>query len=299
MMGRPYLLYRYQLLVDDEELDPKAQLVALKELQGQYFPSGPKAERDKLFDTILMRPRSFKLDDETQVFTWSVGGSIQTRIRITYDKKQDDLDRTLQTDRESLRYADFVAVPAFGVFAVDDRSGDEFIGGSPAAHRFRALFRQMDSDAEAIITPAADQKDFERALKRWKITTFSFTVKPFNPHPPSVLAKKLGDELKKRQVKRAHGEWQAEEDKGLKPDDEMRAIVDLAEAGYGQMAIKGETPGGQQAEIKKSAFFDDKDKNLKSLEKPKQMRILVDTEDASDRAVQKRVASVIIDLYGN
>jgi hypothetical protein len=299
-LARPYLLYRYQLLVDEEELDPKAQLVALKELQGQFFPSGPKAERDKLFDTILMRPRSFKLDDddETQVYTWSVGSSIQARIRVTYDKKQDDLDRTLQADLESLRYADFVAVPAVGVLAVDDRSGDEFMGGSPAAHRFRALFRQME-DAEAVITPAADQKDFERALKRWKITTFSFTVKPFNPHPPSALAQKLGEELKKRQVKRAHGEWQAEEDKGLKPDDEMRAIVDLAEAGYGQLAIKGLTQGGQQAEIKKSAFFDDKDKNLKSLEKPKQMRILVETEDASERAVQKRIASVIIDLYGN
>ena len=296
---RPFLLYRYQLLVEGEPLDAQAQLVALKELQGQIFPSGPKAERENLADTILMRPRSFRLDDGTQVFAWSVGSLIQARIRVTYDKDNDDLDRKLLEDRDSLRYADFVAVPRLGIFAVDDRSGEEFMGGSPAAHRLRPIFRQLDDEAEAIITPAADHEDFQRALKRWKITTFSFTVKPFNPHPPSALAQKLGEELKNRRVKRAHGEWQAEEDKGLRPDDEMKAIVDLAEAGYGQLAIKGKTSGGQQAEIKKSAFFEDKDKNLKSLEKPKQMRILVDTEDASERGVQKRVASVIIDLYGN
>jgi len=221
--------------VEDEELEAQAQLVAIKELQGQFFPSGPKAARDNLFDTILMRPRSFKLDDEdaTQVFTWSVGNSIHARIRVTYDKKQDDLNRQLQADNDSIKYSDFVAVPSVGVFAVDDRSGEEFMGGSAAAHRFRALFRQID-EAEAVVTPAADHEDFQRALKRWKVTTFSFTIKPFNPHPPSDLAKKLGEELRKRQVKRAHGEWQAEENKGLKPDDEMKAIVDLAEAGYGQ-----------------------------------------------------------------
>lgn len=298
---QPFLLYRYKLLVDDEELGPPAQLNALKELQGQFLPSGPKAERDNRFDTVLMRPRTFKLDDNTQVFTWSVGATAQARIRVTYNEKQDDLERKLQNDPNSIRYADFVAVPSIGVFAVDDRAGDEFLGGSPAAHRFRSLFRHMDDegDADAIITPAADHTDFQRALKRWKITNFSFTVKPFNPHPPSELAKKLGEELRKRNVKRAHGEWQADESKGLKPDDEMEAIVDLAEAGYGQMAIKGRTPGGQQAEIKKSAFFEDKEKNLKSLEKPKQMRILVETEDMSPRGIQKQVASVIVDIYGN
>src|ERR1700760_4793070 len=107
-------------------------------MQGQFFPSGPKAARDNLFDTILMRPRSFKLDDGTQVFTWSIGSSIQARVRVTYDKKQDDLERKLEADRESLKYSDFVAVPTMGVFAVDDRSGEEFMGGSHAAHRFRA-----------------------------------------------------------------------------------------------------------------------------------------------------------------
>jgi hypothetical protein len=299
VVARPYLLYRYELSVDDERLEPAAQIVALRELQGQFFPSGPKAEADNNFDSVLMRPRTFKMDDdETQVFTWSVGATILARVKVTYDKSKDDLNRKLLVDKESLRYSDFVAIPALGIFAVDDRSGEEYLGGSVGAHRFRAIFRTQE-DADATITPAADPKDFERALKRWKITNFSFTIKPVNPHAPSVLAKRLDEELRKRNVKREHGEWQAAEGTGIKPDDDMQAILDLTEAGYGQIAIKGPTAGGQRAEIKKSQFFEDKDKNLKSLEKPKQMRILVETDGLSERKVQKAIASVIIDIYGN
>ncbi|MCP3460581.1 hypothetical protein [Bradyrhizobium sp. CCGUVB23] len=107
---RAYLLYRYELLIEDEPLDERAQATALKELQGQFYPSGPKAERDRIFDTVLMRPRGFKMD-EIQVLTWSVGSSIQARIRVTYDKRNDELNRKLLVDNDSLKYADFVAVP--------------------------------------------------------------------------------------------------------------------------------------------------------------------------------------------
>jgi hypothetical protein len=60
---RPFLFYRYELTVDDELLDAKAQLNALKELQGQFYPSSPSAERGGLFDSVIMRPRSLTLDD--------------------------------------------------------------------------------------------------------------------------------------------------------------------------------------------------------------------------------------------
>ena len=297
---RPFLLYRYQMEIEGEELNSRAQLVALKELQGQFLPSGNKAAIEGRFDTVLMRPRSFHDDEETQVFTWSVGTTNKVRIRVDYNKADDDIDRKLLADG-GLRYSDFVAIPALGIMAVDDRSGEEFLGGSNAAHRFKSIFRHSGTtgDRDVQIVPAADYADVQNALKRWSITTFSFTIKPYNPHAPTALARELGERLKERQVKRAHGEWQAEQDKGLKPDDDMSAIVELSEAGYGQIAIKGRTPKGQQVEIKKSAFSEDKDKNLKSLEKPRQMRILVDTEGLSDRKVQKIISAIITELHGD
>jgi hypothetical protein len=87
-------------------------------------------------------------------------------------------------------------------------------------------------------------------------------------------------------------------DEGIAEDDEVKAILDLTEAGYGQVALKGRTREGHRAEIKKGAFYDDKDKNLQSLERPKQLRVSFDTTHLSDRAIQKLVATTLRAFYG-
>jgi hypothetical protein len=183
----PFLFYRYELLVDEEPLNTKAQLMSLKELQGQFYPHGPTAERAGLFDSVVMRPRSFTLEHRT-ILTWSVGQTIGKRNTVKYNNRLDDLDRE-RVDDGSLRYADFVAVPDLGVMAVDDRVGDEYLGGAQAAHRFRSIFRQLDG-ADASVVPAAEYADIQKALETWTVTSFAFTVRPFNPHSPSDIAKK-------------------------------------------------------------------------------------------------------------
>ncbi len=291
----PYLFCRYELLVDEEPLDAKAQLVALKELQGQFYPNGPTAERAGLFDSVVMRPRSFTLGKRT-VLTWSVGQTIGQRVAIKYNKRLDDLDRD-RVDDGSLRYSDFVAVPDLGVLAVDDRQGSEYLGGAQAAHRFRSIFRQLNG-ADASVLPAADYADIQKALKKWTISSFGFTVRPFNPHSPSDMATKLADALKARNAARATGRWTAEPGEGLKADDEMQGILDLTEAGYGQIAIKGET-GGHTAQIKKSTFYEDTNQNLNSLNRPKEMRVMIGDTDMTEKAVFKQVAEVLVKFYGN
>ena len=194
------------------------------------------------------------MDDGNFAITFSVGQAIGSRVRVTYDKRQDDIDRAPVAD-DSLRYADFIAVPKFGVLAVSDRSGDEYLPGSTAAHRFRSIFRwQDDVEADAVVTPAADYNDVQRALQKWTVSTFSFTIRPSNPHPPGVEAKALEDALKARNVARSLGTWEAKEGESIKPDKEMKAIIDLTEAGYGQIALKGSTNEGVHAEIRKQPF---------------------------------------------
>jgi hypothetical protein len=296
---RSFLFYRYELLIDDEVLDAKTQLVALKEMQGNYVPHSAKGAKEGLFDSVLMRPRSFTMDDGNLAITFSVGQAIGARVRVTYDKRNEEIDRKQLAD-DSLRYADFVAVPKFGVFAVSDRSGDEYMPGSTAAHRFRSIFRwQSDVDADAVVTAAADYKDVQRALKKWTVSTFSFTIRPSNPHPPGVEAKALEDELKARNVARSRGTWEADDGKSIKPDDEMKGIIDLTEAGYGQIAIKGSTDEGVQAEIRKLPFSEDKGKNLNSLDQPREMRVKIDAEGLSDTALKKRIAAILVEFYGN
>lgn len=149
----PFLFCRYELVVDDDPLDARAQLVSLKELQGKYYPYGPKAEREGKFDSIVMRPRSFTLD-EKMVLTWSIGQLVGQRLSVQYNIKEDDISRQYHKD-DSLRYADFVAVPELGVLAVDDRLGETRLGGRAATNRFCSVFRQIDG-GNAVITPAAD-----------------------------------------------------------------------------------------------------------------------------------------------
>jgi hypothetical protein len=175
---RAYLFFRYELTIDDEPLDAKAQLTALKELQGQFFPQGPKAEREGLFDSVIMRPRSFTLDDGSIVLTFSIGQAIGARVSVKYDKGKDDIEREILKD-DSIRYADFVAVPRLGVLAVTDRSGDEHLTGATAAHRLRSIFRQLDG-ADATVTAAANYHDVQRAMEKWKLSSFGFTIRPFH-----------------------------------------------------------------------------------------------------------------------
>ena len=130
---RSFLFYRYELFFDEEKLDGKAQLVAFKEMQGAYVPISAKAAHEGMYDSVLMRPRSFTMDDGNLAITFSVGQAIGARVRVTYDKRQEEIERKVQAD-DSLRYADFVAVPKVGVFAVSDQSGDEYLPGAHCCH---------------------------------------------------------------------------------------------------------------------------------------------------------------------
>ena len=126
----PFLFCRYQFLINEELLDGHGQLRSLIDLQGRFFTHGLRAEREGLFDSVVMRPRRIDIDDREAIY-WSVGQEIGMRDAYQYDMGHDQLKLT-SIDDPSIRYSDFISIPSLGVLAVDDRTGESHMGGRAA-----------------------------------------------------------------------------------------------------------------------------------------------------------------------
>ena len=170
---RPFLFCKYSVTVKDEKLKPATEYTMISELQGQPVAHGPTAEDRKVFDTLLMRPRQFKVRGK-EVHFWSVGVIVEQRLSAKYDKAKDRINLELVRDG-SVRFNDFVSVPSLAVFAVDDRAGDIHLGGKQAINRFRSVIRSHeDGDVNVIFDATPDE--VKKALKDWSLTKFNFTI---------------------------------------------------------------------------------------------------------------------------
>lgn len=243
MAGVPFLFCRYQFLVREEPLSFKAQLDTLQALQGRYFARGPKAERESHLDSIVMRPRELRFGSERAI-AWSVGKKIGERQEFRYDQRKDQI-QPFVVDDEGVVYSDFVAIPRLGVLGVDDRSSPHHLGGKAAMSRFKSIFRNIEGGAvvmEVTVTP----QDVSRAFKQWALSEFSFVVRPYNPHPPGDLSKRLSEEFEKDGIGKYRAKAQPRPGLPMKPsaDGPIAAATELADAGYGQYSVKGLTAEG-------------------------------------------------------
>lgn len=238
---RPFLLCRYQLLVDDEPLNARAQLQALAELQGKYFAVSAAAERQRRRDSAIFRARSLVVNHE-QAIAWSVGRRVGTRVTVQPDADGSTLELREVPD-QGVHYSDFAAIPRLGVMAVDDRSGDPHLGGKPAIIRFQAIFEHLEGGS-ATIHLTTTNADVQRALGQWQLTEFSFVVRPANPHPPGDLSRALSEEYQKDGIGRERGTFRPLAGERMRPSEDgpIAAVKELAEDGYGQYSFKGVTP---------------------------------------------------------
>ena len=291
----PYYFCRYELLIDEEVLDAHGQLQALSELQGQYYARTLKAEREGIFDSVVMRPRSLEVDGFTAL-CWSVGQKLGPLRGVDYDLDRDALT-PLIIQNAGIRYSDFVAIPDFGVLAVDDRSGENHLGGKPAINRFRSIFRNTEGGA-VNVELTTRPNDVSRALENWELTEFSFVARPINPHPQGVLSKMLSDEFERDGIGRYSARAKPARGREMRPaeDGHMAKAIALSEEGYGQYAVKGITEDGHEAYIKKPKFEDEVRKNRLNQARPRELRVLVqpDQNDETD----SKVASALINFYG-
>jgi hypothetical protein len=282
-MSRPIPFYfcRYVAWSEDEPLDFTGQFSALKELQGKLFAHGPKAEMARHLDSLVMRPREFSLDGH-RALAWSVGRRIGTRVSAEYDPGKDRLEFNTVNDA-GIQYADFLAIPELGVLAVDDRAGDTHLGGKAAIGRFRSIFSHIPHGFFDIeLTTNTD--DVHRALEHWRITEFSFVVRPYNPHPTSDMMKDFSDAMSREKIARLSGTARSGEGQYLDPKQEgqMAAAIELADAGYGQYGVKGTTPDGHEAQIKQPTFNEERSKNQKKQDQPRELRIIIQTDGDED-----------------
>jgi hypothetical protein len=291
---RPYLFCRYSFFVDEERLGARGQLTALQEIQGQLFAHGPKAEREGRHDTVVMRPRLIVTERE-EVLVWSIGQKVDIRIAAVYDTQADRLELIARNDG-SVRYNDFVAIPRLGVLAVDDRSGERHITGKTAISRLRSCFRNLEG-GEVRIEWTTTSEDVDIALGRWDLQEVTYKVRPVNPHARDVLSKQLSDAMEREGIGTLRAVMQPRQGSQMRPNegliDQGRA---LSEEGYGQIGVKGYMDR-HLATIKRPIFEEDRNKNERHQERPRELRVQIETEGDTDDESFERAAAALVDFY--
>lgn len=292
---RPFLFCRYQIHSENERLDSRAELTLLQELQGQLIWHRTK-EAEGNGDTVLIEPEEHECEGYTY-FTWSVGQLQGQKFKPHYNQVKEKIEFNF-VDDGSIRFSEFVAIPKLGVFAVDDRGGENHLGGKQAINRFKTIIRSEDG-MDVDIFFEASRDEVQKALKSWSLTKFNFTIRPNNPRPVSRLAQQLSEQMKNdgigrlnaRAVPYSSGEMQMS-DTGL-----IRAVTDLSEAGYGQYALAGYTEDGIRAEIKKPIYSEDRQKNETASDKPRELRVFINSDDIINAEIHSTVALSLIKFH--
>jgi hypothetical protein len=242
-----------------------------------------------------MRPVRFSVGD-WDVLAWDAAQELTGRSAATYDAEADEVTVDWHPGR-SIRFATFIAIPRLGVLAVSDRAGDHFLSAKAGISRFKAVFRSMVEEGEADIMLAASHADVRRALGEWSLSRFSFTVRPFNPHP-SDPGRTLSDLFDRDGIGKVTGRAEAAPGKIMQMHSGgyIEETLGLTEKGYGQVGVEGETPSGRRASVAKPSFSPERKTNEKRQTEPQVLRVFVDVKD--NRAEEaEEAARALLEFY--
>jgi hypothetical protein len=98
------------------------------------------------------------------------------------------------------------------------------------------------------------------------------------------MMKDFSDAMSREKIARLSGTARSGEGQYLDPKQEgqMAAAIELADAGYGQYGVKGTTPDGHEAQIKQPTFNEERSKNQKKQDQPRELRIIIQTDGDED-----------------
>lgn len=289
-----WLFCRYQLALDGRGLPAQEQLKLFKTIRGQPVAHRKAEAEDDDRDTMLMEPRLSAILG-LDVLSWRVGKTITVRERQEYDKEDDRLVTKLD-DTDEIQAAHFVAIPMHGVVAVADRSTEPHLNARAAISRMRSVVK-LSKNAEIVIEPAGSSEDIEKAVTKWDLTSFSFTVRPFNPR--IVEPGRIFHEMMERDgIAKVRGVAQPREGGHMRAADQglINEATGLANAGYGQVAAEGTTPEGYHAKIGAPKFDDEKKKNLAQQARPRVLKIYI-PKRANEREALAEVVRALAGFF--
>jgi hypothetical protein len=294
-MHSKFIFCHYRISMGDEELDANAQLQFLAENQGRKTAHGREHDGVRA-NALIMTPRQFDVDHR-QCLTWWMGYEPGYRVIQNYDNRGQVIRRRVVQDSH-IKSALVVAVPSLRVAAFQDKSGDENIPARTAINGLRSIIRATtDDDGNLDVTHVTDD-DVRKALDEWELTEYLYTVRPLNPIPGSDRAKRRSDAYKAEGVGKESGRVWPVMGETMRPNEGVIAETrDLVDVGYGQNGLRGITPDGHTAHIPKPAFHMQRDKNLAERDKPRYLRINIETEPEED-GMTNTVARALIKFFG-
>lgn len=290
----PFLFCRYSVTRNGRSLGASEQLALLNNIRGRVVAYRKTDPADEDRDSFAMKPSSFEVAGRS-VIVWYVGYYLSVRAEAAYNQANDDIIESLVAT-SGIKFTKFVGVPTLGGVAVQDQASDTHLTAASGIGRLRSIIRS-EPGTKAEIEPSASNADVMTALNSWQIEQFTFNVRPFNPSP-ARMGQILHDLFVANDIGRLRGVAQPPQGHHIENPAEgfIGEAVGLVSHGYGQMSLKGKTPGGQQASFSKPTFSDSRDENAKRQERPRSIRVYFE-EAESDDQLNTQIAQSLVDFY--
>lgn len=289
-----YLFCRYSIDSEEGPLDEAGEFAFLSENQGGEHGHG--RERDGVVpQTLCTDPKHFQHDGR-RVHIFDIGLKPGVRYRQQYDPATKAVVRNLERDPHT-KLGQIITVPSIGAMALMDRASDDTISAYKSISALKSFVCGASDDERSLNVIHATNDDVERALNNWRVTEYSYTVRPLNP-TGGALARMRTEMYRTENIYQESGKVTAPPGEGLRiGEGTVGQTHDLVESGYGQSGLKGITEDGQTASIPKLPFSQDKEKNIRSQENaPRFIRIAFKREAADDN-IELEVAGALMRFY--
>lgn len=289
-----YVLYRYEVTdEDDNVVGGRAHHAMLEDSRGK--PTSYRAEDTSTTrKNTLMRLRPEHIHEEF-VLTFDVGYSITERLERRWDTEADEYNR-VSVSADDLIFTSFVLIPRLSVVAVRDGHTDQ-LSASAGMGRLRSII-ENHSDYWFRYSKSANPDDVDHAMRTFRLTEFSFDVRPFNPHP-AAPGERLHELMIEAGVGRFRGKAEPSSTKPMSAEEEglVAEAVGLSRKGYGQFSLKAETESGAKLTFGKPPFQQDRERSAAAAERPRMLKVAVPYDDP-DMTEQEHVVSVMLELFG-
>lgn len=295
-MVRPinYLFCRYSIDGADGQIDDAGEFSFLSENQGGEHAHG--REKDGARPRVLCTdPRLIEVANQ-RAHVFEIGNKPGFRARQQYDPATKEVVRSVQADPHT-KFGQVITVPAIGAVAIRDKPSDDTLGSNDTVASFRSFVIGASAGAWRLNVIYANNADVDHALKTWRVSEYSYTVRPLNP-TGGDLAKLRSEMFKEENIYQESGVVKAPPGQSLKlANGTIGQTNDLVLSGYGQSGVKGRTEDGNLAAIPKLAFSQDKEKNIRAQENsPRYMKISFE-RDTAEQDITLDVAGALVRFY--